>query len=73
MNFKKSTDSLLEAVTLQDLAGALGVSVQAIRQARAVEGSTSHRTPPGGWEAAIAKLARRQAAKMMALAARLEA
>jgi len=73
MNFKKHTDSLLEAVTLGDLAVALGASVQAVRQARAAEGSSSHRSPPGGWEAATAKLARKQAAKLVALAARLEA
>ena len=73
MDFKKSTDSLLGSVTLEDLAGALGASVQAVRQARAAAGSTSHRPPPGGWEAAVAKLARKQAAKMAALADRLDA
>ena len=60
MNFKKATDELLASVTLADLAEALGVSVQAIRQARAAEGTTSYRSPPVGWEAAIKKLASRQ-------------
>lgn len=72
MDFKKSTDSLLEAVTLEDLAVALGASVQAVRQARTAEGSASHRSPPSGWEAATAKLAREQAEKLVDLAARLE-
>jgi hypothetical protein len=73
VNFKKSTDTLVESVTLEDLARVLGASVQAVRQARAAESSSSHRPPPGGWEAAIAKLAREQAAKLVSLAERLEA
>ena len=34
-------------------ADALGVSVQAVRQARAAEGSTARRPPPEGWERAV--------------------
>jgi hypothetical protein len=72
MNFKKATDALLESVTLEDLASALGASVQAVRQARAQEGAPGYRRPPAGWEAAAAKLARRQAAKFHRLADRLD-
>jgi hypothetical protein len=73
MKFKHATDELLKAVTLEDLAETLGASVQSVRQARAQEGSAGFRKPPEGWEAAAAKLARRQASKLGRLADRLEA
>ena len=73
MNFRKATDELLASVTLEDLANALGASVQAVRQARANEHSAGFRRPPEGWETAAAKLARRQAVRLDRLAARLEA
>lgn len=72
MNFRKATDALLASITLEDLATALGASLQAVRQARMDEGSSGHRRPPEGWERAAAKLARRQAAKLEKLAASLE-
>jgi hypothetical protein len=71
MNFKQATDALLESVTLEDLASALGVSVQAIRQARAVESSTAHRSPPQGWERAVTSLARQRAKRFASLEKRL--
>jgi hypothetical protein len=71
MNFKKATDELLASVTLADLAEALGVSVQAARQARAAEGSSAHRPPPAGWQAAAAKLAKKRAEQLRRLADRL--
>jgi hypothetical protein len=37
MNFREALDSLCEKVGHEDVAHALGVSVQAIRQARLVE------------------------------------
>lgn len=72
MNFKQATDALLESVTLEDLAKELGASIQALRQARAAESSTAHRAPPTGWNGAVAKLARRQAARMVRIADHLE-
>lgn len=60
MNFQKATDILLESVTLEDLADALGVSVQAIRQARVSQDSTAFRNPPRGWERAVVKLSERR-------------
>lgn len=68
MNFKKATDELLASVTLADLAEALGVSVQAVRQARAAEATTAHRAPPEGWEKAVRRLAVRQGARFRRLA-----
>lgn len=60
MNFRKATDALLESVTLEDLAHALGKSTQAIRQARADKDTSAHRPPPQGWELAVTKLAESQ-------------
>jgi hypothetical protein len=68
MKFKKATDELLVSVTLEDLAEALGASVQAVRQARAGEGSSAHRSPPPGWEEAVRRLAERQAKRHKRLA-----
>jgi hypothetical protein len=71
MNFRKTTDKLLESITLEDLATTLGVSVQAVRQARASEGTASHRRPPSGWEAAAAWLAKCRARELEELGADL--
>jgi len=68
MNFKQTTDALLESVTLEDLADAIGVSVQTIRQARAAEGTSAHRTPPPGWEAGAASLARKASIRYQKIA-----
>ena len=68
MNFRQATDELIAGVTLEDLAIALGVSVQAVRQARATEGTTAHRKPPEGWEPALAQLARKRATRLQKLA-----
>ena len=57
MNFKQATDALLESVTLEDLAERMGVSVQALRQARVAEGSKAHRSPPVEWEGAVRRMA----------------
>lgn len=61
VDFKKATDELLVSVTLEDLAKALGVSIQAVRQARAAAGTAAHRSPPAGWETAALRLAEQQA------------
>ena len=71
MNFKKATDDLLSHPTLQDLADMLGVSLQAIRQARTDKDSSAHRPPPEGWERAAVRLAENTAAHYERLARRL--
>ena len=68
MNFRKATDALLASVTLDDLATAMGISVQALRQARADEGSTAYRSPPPNWEKGVLSLAKRRARHFQALA-----
>jgi hypothetical protein len=72
MNFKQATDALLESITLPDLAEAMNVSVQAVRQARTSEESAGHRLPPPAWEKAVARLAGRRAAKLSRLSAKIQ-
>jgi hypothetical protein len=57
MNFREAVDSLCSALTHEDVANALGVSVQTIRQARMQEDSKSYRAPPQNWERALIRLA----------------
>jgi hypothetical protein len=71
VNFRRATDELLVQITLEDLAEEMGISVQALRQARAAEGSTAHRSPPVGWEPAVRRMAHRQQLYFKKLADRL--
>jgi hypothetical protein len=71
MNFRSVTDELLVHPTLEDLADALGVSVQAIRQARSKEGSKAFRSPPEGWEDAALWLTENTIAHFERLARKL--
>lgn len=73
MNFRSATDELLVHPTLEDLADALGVSLQAVRQARATKGSAAHREPPPGWEKATIRLAERTAEHFQRLVRKLRA
>jgi hypothetical protein len=57
MNFREAVGSLCSALTHEDVANALGVSVQTIRQARMKEDSKSFREPPKNWERALIWLA----------------
>lgn len=72
MTFEEASEELKRCPTDEDLAAELGVGVQSIRQARLDESSPSYRTPPTGWPAAIAELARARAAELLDLAARLD-
>lgn len=67
MNFKKATDELIASVTLEDLADVLGVSVQAVRQARAAQESSGHRPPPEGWELGVKMAAERRIRELKGL------
>lgn len=68
MDFRKATDKLLASVTLADLAAEMGVSIQAVRQARVADGSSSYRAPPPDWERAARALARKAATRYGRLA-----
>ena len=63
MDFKKATDELFEPLSHAELARALGVSVASVRQARLNITATAHRSPPEGWEEAVAHLAEKRAGR----------
>jgi len=71
VDFITATDTLFAKTGPEDLAGELGCSAQTIRQARMDAEKPGHRTPPPGWEAAAARLARQKAAQLQKLADRL--
>jgi len=73
MDFKKATDELMAGMTRAEIAEALGKSEATIRQARLDEGANARRSPPPGWEAVLAKLAKQRAAQLQRLADRLGA
>lgn len=60
MNFREATDNLCERVGHADVAQALGVSLQTIRQARMANDSAARRSPPAEWEQALIRLAEKQ-------------
>ena len=72
MDFKKTTDDLLESVSHEELAKALGVSVATIRQARLSESAKARRSPPEGWEAGVLRLAKKRVSHFQRLVERLE-
>jgi hypothetical protein len=73
MNFMDATTRLTHDVTLGDLAESLGVTTALLSQARAGTTKAHHRSPPKGWEQAIAKLARKRAEELARMADRVAA
>lgn len=57
MDFREATDSLCAKVGHEDVARALGVSTQTIRQARLKPGGDAHRPAPDDWQNAVIRLA----------------
>jgi hypothetical protein len=72
MDFTEATDRLTKGLSLADLARELRASYGLIRQARMTPDSPSHRNPPQGWQAAVARLAGERAGELLALKAQLE-
>ena len=72
MDFRKATDDLCMAITHDDVARQLGVSVQSIRQARMKSDSRGRRAPPENWEKALALLAENRIAAYRQLIERLQ-
>jgi hypothetical protein len=68
MDFKAASDRLIDCVSLSDIATAVGKSDAMIRRARLDPSTDSYRSPPDGWERAIAKLATERAAELARLA-----
>jgi hypothetical protein len=71
MDFKAATDALFARTGVDDLASELGCSPASIKQARMDGENAGRRSPPPGWEAAAARLARQKAAQLQKLADRL--
>jgi len=72
MDFKRATGLLSKTVTQAEIADAAGVSHHSIRQARLDREHPGYRSPPAGWESAVAKLARSRAAELLKLSEALE-
>ena len=71
IDFIAATDALFAKTGPEDLAGELDCAAGSIRQARMDTDKKGYRTPPPGWEAAVARLARQKAAQLQKLADRL--
>lgn len=72
MDFKTATDQAAPCIGHQELADALGVSVQSVRAARLDRDSPNFRSAPPGWQLALAKLLRQRSRAHVTLADRLE-
>lgn len=71
MDFKKATEELMDGMTREQIAEALGVSEASVRQARLDVTANAYRTPPKGWEARVGKLAKQRAERLLRLASKL--
>jgi hypothetical protein len=56
MDFREAIDALCAPVNHHDVAKALRVSLQTVRQARLREDSNAFRAPPKNWKKAIIRL-----------------
>ncbi len=72
MDFRKATDALVDCCRLHDVAAALNCSYSTVTQARMDMENRAFRTPPLGWQKALAKLARQRAKELEQLAEQLE-
>lgn len=72
LSFTEATDILVGDLNHESIAEAAGVSVQSIRQARLNPRNPNYRSPPRGWEAAIARLALARCKQLKALVSDLE-
>jgi hypothetical protein len=60
MDFREALDALCSTVDHRDVAEALGVSLQTVRQARMSANSSAFRAPPKGWEDSVIRLAEKR-------------
>lgn len=72
MDFREATDRLTDCVTLSHVAEAMDRSDASIRRARLDPDTDSYRSPPDGWQPALAQLARERAKDLLELADELE-
>lgn len=71
MNFVQATNTLIQGITLEDVAKEIGVSHGLLRLSRLNPSNASYRKPPAEWEAAVVRLADRRAAELGKLKDRL--
>jgi hypothetical protein len=60
MTFREAVDALSDPLDHKKVAEALGVSLQAVRQARMGEDSSAFRAPPKHWRDTVIRLAERR-------------
>jgi hypothetical protein len=60
MDFNEAVDAVCASFDHEDVAHALGVSVQTVRQARLKRDAIARRKPPADWQHAIIRLAERR-------------
>jgi hypothetical protein len=60
MDFREAVDALCEPLDHKKVAEALGVSLQAVRQARMAEQSSAFRAAPKHWKDMVIRLAERR-------------
>ena len=72
IDFRTATDDLLAAISHDELAKTLGVSVATVRQARLADDAKAHRNPPEGWERVVFKIAVERSNHFKRLAARFK-
>jgi hypothetical protein len=72
MIFREAVDALCISLNHEDVAKALGVSLQTVRQARMRQGTSAFRAPPKNWKAAIIRLAEGRASHYRKLSQKLK-
>lgn len=73
MDFREAIDTLCTPTSHSDVAQALGVSLQTVRQARMKEDSSAFRAPPKDWNHTIIRLAEKRIMHYRKLIDRLRA
>ena len=68
MDFVKASSNLIGGIRLDDLAREFGVTRGSVGQSRLARTNPQYRRPPAGWEAVVAKLARKRAGELTKLA-----
>jgi hypothetical protein len=73
MNFRQAVDALCACLSHEDVAKALGVSLQTVRQARLSEDSPAFRAAQKNWKKAIIRLAEARVSHYRKLIEKLKA
>lgn len=72
MDFKEATDLFAGRISHAEVAEALGVSLQSVRQARLDPSHPNYRRPPAGWAPRLARLVRERGTALQVLAQRID-